>query len=152
MEAGVSSSLVELAGIGWAADAYRLCERDLLGLPHLRSAAAMACSMAGIREPRQLGFFELHDYSADAELLAMAALGLTRDDIERVNLSGGSMGGEAPFGGVLRKICDAFARLSDGTAILEDAGCARSALVQMSSGFAGQFQTVAVLRLVEDQL
>lgn len=149
---------VYVDGVGWAADAYRLSERDLVGLPHLRAAADRALAMAELSSARDADFVELHDYSSHAELLTYDALGLCPaaevsemvaggwkrlGGPARVNPSGGSLSGEAPFGGVLRKLTRAVAELR-GQGLLKG-GQATRGLVQMSTGFAGQFQTVVAL-------
>lgn len=149
---------VFVQGVGWAADGYRLSERDLVGLPHLRTAAARALGMAGRESARKADFVELHDYSAYAELAAYEALDLclpgeAPDAVadawqamggqQVVNPSGGSLSGEAPFGGVLRKLTHAVTELR-GHGILADAN-PTTGLVQMSAGYAGQFQTVVAL-------
>jgi hypothetical protein len=88
----------------------------------------------------------VHDYTPDAELLAYGPLGVcaARDSLSvglagdrPVNRGGGSLRGEAPFGGPLRKVVDAVAGLR--------AGRAERAVAQIAGGFAGQFQTVLVL-------
>lgn len=147
-------------GVGWSSDSSRLGERDLVRLPHLRQAARQAYDQAGVRDPlRELHLCEVHDASADAEVLAYEALGLcatgegpelalsgatARDATLPVNPSGGSLSGEAPFGGGLRKILEAVRQLRGEAGGVQVHGAAR-ALVQVGAGFAGQFQTVAVL-------
>jgi acetyl-CoA C-acetyltransferase len=150
---------VYVGGVGWAADGYRLSDRDLVLLPHLRSAAARAFADAKIVDPRSFDVWELHDYTADAELLAYEALGLcaageadelalagvtARDGRLPVNPEGGSLRGEAPFGGGLRKVIDAVSQLRGEAGVAQVPG-ARRALAQIATGFAGQFQTVIVL-------
>lgn len=149
---------VPILGIGWAADPYRLDTRDLVALPHLSRAAKAACEHAGVAEVRsEIDFLELHDYCADAELLALEAVGMCepgtaaewiggegQDWGDSLDPSGGSLSGEAPFAGSLRKVVEAVMqlRLEAGENQLPDPA---RGLVQMSNGFAGQFQTVAVL-------
>lgn len=141
---------VEVAGIGWCADSGRIAERDLVGLPHLRFAAEAAYMQAGVADPgAEIGAWELHDYSPDAEILAYQALFLCAPDeaLERaasgwgdgptVNPGGGSLAGEAPFGGPLRKVLSAARSLRDGSG-------PQRAGVQITTGFAGQFQSVFV--------
>jgi len=151
---------VRIAGVGWSTDRSRLADRDLVGLPHLGAAAARAFEQADIREPRdEIDVCELDDGSADAEVLACDALGIAEGaDAQRwilaggsaldgsmpVNPSGGSLCGEAPFGGGLRKVIAATRQLQGRAAGVQVPG-ARRALVQIASGFAGQLQTVAVL-------
>lgn len=148
---------VALQGVGWCAETGRLAERDLVGVPHLARAASDACERAGLRSPAsEVGLWELHDYSPDAELIAYPAVGLcaSGEAIElalsdapvfaaRINPDGGSVRGEAPFGGPMSKLLHAVTRVrgwSDG-----GLGGPPRALAQMASGFAGQFQTVAVI-------
>lgn len=155
---GGAERAVPVLGVGWAVDQYRLAARDLMRLPHLVTAAKAACHQAGIAEVKaDIDFFELHDYSTDAELLAIEALGLCEPGTaaqwidgggesrrQALDPSGGSLSGEAPFGGPLRKVAEAVTQLRGeaGENQLDDPA---RALVQMTSGFAGQFQTVAVL-------
>ncbi|HTR74812.1 MAG TPA: thiolase family protein [Solirubrobacterales bacterium] len=154
---------VAIRGMGWASDRYRLADRDLVGLPHLQTASKAAFERAGISSVKDdVDFFELHDYSADAELLAAAAIGLTdvksapglvlegataADGRWPVNLTGGSLAGDFPFGGPL-------ARVAEATAYIRGEGPSKTngstGLVQMSAGFAGQFQTAVVLDRPEE--
>ncbi len=146
----------KVAGIGWYSEGYRLAERELARAPHLRRAVEAAFAQAGVKSPREIDLWELHDMSADAELIAYEAVGLAADgegpalalsgatgpDGEhRVNPLGGALGGEPPFGGPLRKLVRATASLQG------EAGVPRAsrAFVQISTGFAGQFQTAVVL-------
>jgi hypothetical protein len=144
---------VLLAGVGWRSDAARIADRDLVGLPHLEQAARDAYARAGVVAPAGvIGSWHLHDYTPDAEILAYGPLGLCErsdalelalsDDTQAggrrpVNPDGGSVRGEAPFGGPLGKVLDAARRVRGSAG--------RRAVAQMSTGFAGQFQTVAVL-------
>ena len=142
---------VALAGVGWCADSARLSGRDLTGLPHLARAAADAFGRSGATRSG-VSTWELHDYTPDAALLAFEALGACERgqsadfvldgelDRLRVNAMGGSLAGEPPFGGPLRKVIDAARTLRQ-----IDAG-GDSAVAQIASGFAGQFQSVFVLR------
>lgn len=150
---------VLLSGLGWCSDSARIPERDLVGLPHLERAVADAYARAGISDPAgDVGSWHLHDYTPDAEILAYPALGLcgrgeavrlalsaeTRPDGRvPVNPGGGSAGGEPPFGGPLRKVLEAVRQVR-GTAAVPVAGVER-AVAQMTTGFAGQFQSVAVV-------
>jgi acetyl-CoA C-acetyltransferase len=150
---------VGVAGIGWCTDSGRLADRDLIGLPHLRKAAQDARRRAGIGDDAPVDSWHLHDYSPDAELLAYEAVGLcpsgeavatvlagetAAGGRAPVNPGGGSLAGEAPFGGPLRKVVQASRQLR-GDAGEHQVPYAQRALAQMSSGFAGQFQTVALL-------
>lgn len=138
---------ITLDGAGWSTDSGRIAERDLTALPHLASAAGDAYARAGISDPaREVGDWQVHDYSPDAELLAYAPLGIctAQESLEvgltgnrAVNRGGGSLRGEAPFGGALRKVVDAVACLRTGEI--------ERAVAQIAGGFAGQFQTVFVL-------
>jgi acetyl-CoA C-acetyltransferase len=150
---------VVLAGVGWCADAGRIAERDLAGLPHLDRAARDAYRRAGIEDPAaQIGSWHLHDVTPDAEILAYVPLGLCEaggalelalsdatgaDGVSPVNPGGGSVRGEAPFGGPLAKLVEAV-RQARGTATAQVPGVQR-ALAHLTTGFAGQFQTVAVV-------
>lgn len=140
---------VLLAGVGWCTDSGSLAGRDLARLPHLRRASADALSRAGVAAA-DVAVWQLHDYTPDAEILAYEAVGLADDDegvrfvldgeAEQlmINPAGGSVAGEAPFGGPLRKVLDAVRAVRSGAAA--------TAAAQLSSGFAGQFQSVFVVR------
>lgn len=151
---------VSVDGIGWCSASSRLNERDLVGLPHLATAARTAYRYAAIEDPRgELDFCEVHDYTADAEILAYEPLSLcgpgeavtaALSDLHGlngqlpVNPSGGSLAGEAPFGGGMRKIVDAVRQLRGEAGGVQVDGATRG-LAQISTGYAGQFQTVVVL-------
>jgi acetyl-CoA C-acetyltransferase len=136
-----------LSGVGWRSDGARIAERDLVGLPHLGQAAADAYRRAGLDGARSIGSVHLHDYTPDAEILAYVPLGLCgpgeelelalSGDDRPINPGGGSVRGEAPFGGPLRKLLEAVRVVRAGTA--------DRALAHMTTGFAGQFQTVAIV-------
>lgn len=150
---------IAVSGLAWNSEAYRLSDRDLAGAPHLRLAAATAFREASIRDPRsEVDLWELHDESADAELLAYEAVGLcedggapelalsgatAREGEYPVNPLGGAVAGEAPFGGGLRKLVRA-SRYVRGD--VPSVPAASVAFVQIASGFAGQFQSAFVLR------
>lgn len=154
------SDRIVIEGIGWCADSSRLGERDLIGLPHLREAARRSYALAGIVEPHsQLDLCELQDATGDAEVLAYEALGFCEpgggpalalsgrtalDGALPINPSGGSLAGEAPFGGSLRKVIEVVRQLGGEAGSVQVEGAER-AVVHVASGFAGQFQTVAVL-------
>jgi hypothetical protein len=61
-----------------------------------------------------------------------------------VSPEGGSLAGEAPFGGPLRKVTAAVRQLR-GQAGAAQVDGASIAVAQMAGGIAGQFQTVAIL-------
>ena len=150
---------VAVSGLAWYSEAYRLCDRDLAGAPHLRLAAAAAFREANIRDPRsEVDLWELHDETADAELLAYEAVGLCEDGGAPelalsgatarkgeypVNPLGGAVAGEAPFGGGLRKLVRASRYVRGDVPSIPAASVA---FVQIASGFAGQFQSAFVLR------
>lgn len=157
--AGGGDAQAVLAGVGWCSDSARVAERDLVGLPHLERAAQDAYRLAGIASPAdEVGSWHLHDYTPDAQILAYGAMGLcerggaielalsadTRPDGRLpVNPRGGSVRGEAPFGGPLGKVLDAVRQVEAGSN-RRSPGSGR-AVAQMTTGFAGQFQTVAVI-------
>ncbi|CAB4864273.1 unannotated protein [freshwater metagenome] len=149
---GRIAPLANVSGVGWCSDSSRIAERDLVGLPHLVLAGADAYARAGLG-PADIGSWHLHDYTPDAEMLAYAALGLCPQGggidlalsgaVDRggqfvINPDGGSVRGEAPFGGVLGKVVDAIRAVSA-------AGGPEHALAHLTTGFAGQFQTVAIV-------
>jgi hypothetical protein len=141
---------VALGGVGWRADIGRVGERQLGLLDHLELAAADAYRRAGITDPGgEVDSWYLHDYTPDAEILAYEpfgicaageALDLALAGSDAVNPDGGSLRGEAPFGGPLRKVLEAVRRVR--------AGEASRAVAHMTTGFAGQFQTAAVIERV----
>ena len=147
LEAVTGGEAPRLAGIGWSSDIGRIGERRLDRLEHLGLAAADAYRRAGVALPaEQVDSWHLHDYTPDAEVLAYEplglcaageALGLALAGSPAINPGGGSLRGEAPFGGPLRKVLEAARRLRGGES--------ERAVVQIATGFAGQFQTVAVL-------
>lgn len=152
---------VALAGVGWCTDSGRIAERDLVGVPHLERAARDAYRRAGVGSPSDIGSWHLHDCTPDAEILAYGALELCDrgDAIDLalsdelgidgrlpVNPGGGSVAGEAPFGGPMRKVLEAVRQVG-GTAARPVPGVER-ALAQMSTGYAGQFQSVAIVERV----
>jgi len=151
---------VLLEGVGWSTDSGRIADRDLVGVPHLRRSAQDAHRRAGVTEPiAGIQAWELHDYSPDAELLAYPAVGLCEpggslelaqsratapDGALPVNPGGGSVRGEAPFGGPLRKAVAAVRQVRGDAGPGQVAGVER-AFAQIASGFAGQFQTAVVV-------
>ena len=148
LERATAGAGVRLAGVGWCADSGRVAERDLLGLPHLALAARDAFARAHVTDPAtDVGVWFLHDTSPDAELLAYAPLGLCQPgegldlaldgDTSAVNPGGGSVRGEAPFGGPLGKVVEAVRHVR-GRGV-------QRALAHLTTGFAGQFQTVAIV-------
>jgi acetyl-CoA C-acetyltransferase len=152
-------SSVAVEGIGWCADSGRIANRDLVGVPHLRKAAATAFASAGIADARtEVDIWELHDYTPDAEIVSCVALGLCPaeaaveqaiagwpgdGDSAAVNPHGGSVSGEAPFGGPLGRIVRGARYLRGGA----DSLALRNGRVgvQITTGFAGQFQSTFVL-------
>jgi hypothetical protein len=150
--------VIYLAGLGWSMDGGRVAERDLLDLPHLRQAGLEALGRARAAAG-DVDLWELHDYSPDAQLLACPALGIcesgataalalcdgfSSDGSAPVNPAGGSVRGEAPFGGPLNKVALACRQLRGeaGRAQVRDATLA---VAQLCTGFAGQLQSIFVL-------
>ena len=157
--AGRDTPAVKLASVGWCSDSGRIAERDLSALPHLQRAAEDAYQRAGIQSPTdEIGSWHLHDYTPDAEILAYGPLGIcaaaAANDLALsgatayggllpVNPDGGSVRGEAPFGGPMAKVLAAVRQVR-GTATNQVSDLDR-ALAQLTTGFAGQFQTVAIV-------
>jgi acetyl-CoA C-acetyltransferase len=145
--ADLGSPGVGIGGIGWRSDIGRLGDRSLGRLEHLEHAVADAYGRAGIDDPGgQVDTWYLHDYTPDAEVLAYApfgvcaaaeALDLALEGSPKVNPDGGSLGGEAPFGGPLRKVLE-------GVRAIRGGGAGRC-VAHLTTGFAGQFQTAVVL-------
>jgi acetyl-CoA acetyltransferase len=151
---------VAVEAVSWCADSGRLADRDLVSMPHLRLATADARRRAGYEASGPApDVWYLHDYTPDAELLEYEAVGLCAEGEaialalgdsthlsgdRPVNPEGGTLAGEAPFGGVLQKLVRAARQLRDEAGPAQVKGAERC-FVQMSTGAAGQFQTVALL-------
>jgi acetyl-CoA C-acetyltransferase len=149
---------VAIDGVGWCSETARVVDRDLVGAPHLVRAARDAYDRAGT-SPAAVDLWQLHDYSPDAELIAYGALGLCAppeavalalsgetgaQGAQPVNPGGGSVVGEAPFGGPLGKLVAAARQLRGSAGTAQVPGVER-AVAHIASGFAGQFQSVFVL-------
>jgi hypothetical protein len=135
---------VEVRGVGMSTEAYQVGDRDLLGVPSLRSASAAALAMAG-RPIAEVDVLELDGLTAFDDALALEAIGAatTGDGMRvlaerpRLNADGGSAAGYcAPAMGLVR-ICNAFQQLA-----VEEGSLA---LATGANVVAGQSHTAAVL-------
>jgi hypothetical protein len=139
---------VEVLGVGMGTEPFELGDRDLLGLPALRSAAAQALAEAGCAIS-EVGVLELDGLTLFDEALAMEAVGAaaTGEGMagcagdERLDPAGaGAVGYCAPAMGLVR-IVRAARRLLDTDA----AGTDTRALASGSSVVAAQTQAAVVL-------
>ncbi len=147
-------------GLGWATEASFLGDRDLSRAPALESAAHMAYGQAGIARPGDtIDLAEISDAVPHHELLAYEALGLSvrdawvadvesgrfgRDGALPVNLSGGSVSINPVYCNGLIRIAEVANQIRKCAGAHQHAG-ARCGLAHAASGFAMQYQTVAIL-------
>ncbi|MFT3874136.1 MAG: hypothetical protein QM714_16085 [Nocardioides sp.] len=141
-------SRVRVSGVGMSTEPYGIGDRDLLGLPALRSASQQALERAGT-DVGKIEVFELDGLTLVDEALALEAVGavaegegmpaLAGEGSDRVviNRDGGYVAGYcAPAMGLVR-IAGAAAAIRDG---------AGSAIATGSSAVASQSQTAVALR------
>ncbi|WP_378941648.1 hypothetical protein [Mesorhizobium sp. ANAO-SY3R2] len=158
-ERGVSKA-AWVRGMGWATETGFLGDRDLATAPALEKAAESAFVEAGLsRGPDGIDLAEVADPTPYQQLLALECLGLSGRDrwqadiasgrFERsgalpVNLSGGARSANASFCNGLISIAETANQVLGRSQIHQIAG-ARTALAHAASGFAMQYQTVAIL-------
>lgn len=148
---------VWITGFGSCMDSYFLGDRDLSSCYALKKAAAQAYKMAGINDPRkQVNLVELMDCYAYQQPMWLEGLGLCDegqggqfiDDNGparyNVNLSGGMLVGRPIMIGGLYGAVEAVLQLK-GQAGEHQASDVNCAVVQSTTGGAGQFHTVLVL-------
>lgn len=147
-------------GMGWATEPSFLGDRDLSDAPALRSAASQAYGEVGIAAPEgSIHLAEVADATPYQELLAYDALGFckraewgsrvadgsfARGGRLPVNLSGGSLTLNPVYCTGLVRIAQ-VANQVRGRAGRHQHPNAQSGLAHAASGFAMQYQTVAVM-------
>ena len=97
---GAKEQPVRIAGTGHGTDMSDIGERDLLGMPALRSAVGAACTEAGTALP-DIGMIEIDGMTLSDEALSVEALGLSAPGGgfaayaagDRINPSGGAGAG-----------------------------------------------------------
>ncbi len=148
---------VWITGFGNCMDNYFMGRRDLASSFALKKAAERAYQMAGIKEPRKsVDLVEAMDCYAYQQPMWIEGLGLC-DPGEggrfideygpakfNVNLSGGMLAGRPLMIGGLYGVAEAVLQLKSqaGEHQASDVNCA---VVQSTTGGAGQFQTVVIL-------
>ena len=148
-------------GLGWATETAFLGDRDLSKADSLRAAAQQAYSEAGIKSAdvkRAFDLAEVADATPYQELIALEALGLCARDqwvaaTQRgdfghagklpVNLSGGAISFNPVFCAGLLRIVEAANQVR-GCAGIHQRANVRRTLAHGASGFAMQYNTVAV--------
>jgi acetyl-CoA C-acetyltransferase len=149
-----------LHGMGWATEPSLLGDRNLATAPALAAAARRAYAAADITDPASdFDLVEVTDATPYCELLAYEGLSLCRPQDWQARTSDGSFarGGRLPVnlsGGVLSwnpVFCTGLIRIAEaanqvrGCAGLHQIPNARRVLAHAGSGFALQYQAVAVL-------
>jgi len=148
-------------GISWAIESYYLGERDLSRLTSLEVAARQAYKQAGIENPLlEIDVAEICDISAYHEIMAYEGLGfsnwgegskLVEQDVVKVggklpvNPSGGALSGMPFFANGLIRLAEAALQLR-GEATGHQVDGSKTALAQGTYGFAGQGNSVFILR------
>jgi acetyl-CoA C-acetyltransferase len=147
-------------GIGWATEPSFLGDRDLSQAPALEAAAARAYEQAGISRPlKEFDVAEVSDAVPHHELVAYESLGLSdraswakdvangtfaRAGALPVNLSGGVAAVNPVYAVGFLRILEAAQQVRGRAGAHQKAGVKR-AVAHAASGFAMQYQTVAVL-------
>lgn len=132
-----SGSPVNVLGVGFCADAG-MSERDLSEAPALRTAAARAYEMAGIKDPkRQISLVEHSGLFTYQEPLFLKEMGLEGIDPKRVNPSGGCLCAYAPVAAGLARLVEGVQRLR--------ASAGGRALINGHHGLAAQSQAVWII-------
>jgi acetyl-CoA C-acetyltransferase len=134
---------VRVTGVGTSTEPYDLGDRDLLGLPALRTASSQALDAAGVRaeavDVLELDGLTLFDEALAAEAAGAAAPGQGMSLLaegENVNPDGGYAAGYCDPAMGLVRVARAAARVRDG---------ARTALATGASVVAAQVQAAVVL-------
>lgn len=148
---------VWITGFGNCMDSFFLGDRDLVSNRALKQAARQAYKMAGINDPTQeIDLVEVMDCYAYQQALWLEGLGFCPEGqggrfIEEygparynVNLSGGMLTGRPLMIGGLYGAVEAVLQLK-GQAGEHQAADVTRAVVQSTTGGAGQFHTVVVL-------
>ncbi len=148
---------VWLTGFGNCMDRYFVGDRDLIDNFSLKTAAARACEMAGIKNPKgAFDVVELNDTCAHQLPLLAEGVGLIAEkeggqwvadggpERDRVNLSGGMLNGNPLMLGGMARAVEGYLQLR-GEAGERQVPGAKRALAHGSTGAAGQHQTVVIL-------
>lgn len=148
---------VWITGFGNCIDSYFMGDRDLSSSFALKKAAGRAYKMAGITDPRkQINLVEVMDCYAYQQPMWLEGLGLCDEGTGgrfidehgaaryNVNLSGGMLSGRPLIIGGLYGLAEAVLQLK-GQAGEHQAPDVNRAVVQSTTGGAGQTQTVMVL-------
>ena len=140
-----SPSSIRIAGIGHGTDVAPIGDRDLISMPALRDAGAIASRAAGICTD-QFELYELDGATLSDEVLAFEALGIVSPgrgfhayaDDPRCNPSGGSAAAWSyPTNGLLR-MTEAGLQLRRSDGVNQHPGKVRNALVTGLSPMAAQ--------------
>jgi len=150
---------VWITGFGNSMDSYFLGDRDLTSNLALKDAAGRAYKMAGIKNPkRSIDLVEVMDCYAYQQPMWLEGLGFCKEGqggkfIDEsgpakynVNLSGGMLAGNPLMIGGLYRAAEAVLQLK-GEATERQAADINRAVVQSTTGGAGQFHAVAVLEI-----
>lgn len=150
---------VWITGFGNCMDSYFLGDRDLATSFALKKAAVQAYRMAGISDPaKKVNLVEVMDCYAYQQPMWLEGLGLCEEGQGgrfldehgparyNVNLSGGMLTGRPLMIGGLYGAAEAVLQLQ-GKAGEHQASDVNCAVVQSTTGGAGQFQTVLVLEI-----
>jgi acetyl-CoA C-acetyltransferase len=146
-----------ITGFGNCMDSYFMGRRDLASSSALKKAAEQAYKMAGIKQPRKsVNLVEAMDCYAYQQPMWLEGLGLCDEGkggafIDEygpakysINLSGGMLAGRPLMIGGLYGVAEAVLQLK-GQADEHQAADVNCAVIQSTTGGAGQFQTVVVL-------
>jgi acetyl-CoA C-acetyltransferase len=146
-----------ITGFGNCMDGYYLGMRDLASSSALKKSADQAYKMAGIKQPKKsVNLVEVMDCYSYQQPMWLEGLGLCDEGkggsfIEEhgparynVNLSGGMLAGRPLMIGGLYGVVEAVLQLK-GQADEHQASDVNCAVVQSTTGGAGQHQTVVVL-------
>jgi len=146
-----------ITGFGNCMDSYFMGRRDIASSSALKKAAEQAYQMAGIKKPRKsVNLVEAMDCYAYQQPMWLEGLGLCDEGkggcfIDEhgpakynVNLSGGMLAGRPLMIGGLYGVAEAVLQLK-GQANEHQAADVNCAVIQSTTGGAGQFQTVVVL-------
>jgi len=153
----IAAHPVWITGVGNDMDSFFLGDRDLAASPALAQAARRAYARAGIDKPRDaFDVVELSDPWAHQQPMWIEGLGLCEEgtggrwldaggpERERVNPSGGVLGGNPMILGGLVRVAEAALQLWD-RAEGHQVQDARRALAHGAMGPAGQFHSVVIL-------
>jgi acetyl-CoA C-acetyltransferase len=148
---------VWITGFGNCMDSYFLGDRDLSSSFALKRASESAYKMAGIKDPqKKINLVEVMDCYAYQQPMWLEGLGLCGEGRGRefldgngparynVNLSGGMLAGRPLMIGGLYGVAEAVLQLK-GQAGEHQASDVDCAVIQSTTGGAGQTQTVVVL-------